>query len=76
MVGRVLKIMMRTHVFTAEELTTAFKRAKVGDKFLVAAKEGKSRESEQNRVYSCASCAGRQIVMRKYRDGWKATILE
>jgi hypothetical protein len=72
--------MMRTHVFNDEQLTTAFKRAKVGDKFLVVGPVGmdgkRHPRSEQNRAYSCASCAGRQIVMRKYRDGWKATILE
>lgn len=67
--------MMRTHVFNAEELTTAFKRAKVGDQFMVVGKKLHDR-SEQNRAYSCAACAGRPLVMRKYRDGWKATILE
>jgi hypothetical protein len=61
--------MKRAKVFDVPQLTKAFIRGKVGDKFFV-------EQSDNKRVYSCATHAGRQISMRKFRDGFKATILE
>ena len=69
--------MIRTSVLADMLLTEAFGRANIGDKFFVGSRNGQTRDkSEQNRAYSCASCAGRQITMRKFRDGWKATVIE
>jgi len=62
--------MKRTHVFTNEQLTDALKRDTLGGKYFVKDK------NEQSRAYACASCAGRQLAMRKFRDGWKATVIE
>lgn len=69
--------MMRTCVFTDEQLEEAFRRAKPLDKFHVLPKYlNGNPKSEQNRVYKAASAAKRQITMRVFRRGWKATVIE
>jgi len=62
--------MMRTKVLDAAQLTDAFRRSKVGDKFLAG------NENEQKRAFNCAACAGRQIATRKIKAGWKVTVIE
>lgn len=70
--------MKRSHVFTDQQLTEIFKRASLGEKLYVVRIDGgeASNKAEQNRVYQAASFAGRQIAMRKFREGWKATVIE
>jgi hypothetical protein len=67
--------MKRTYVFDNAQLTEAFSRSKIGDKFYVTDATDNKR-SEQNRVYACATVAKKQLAMRKFREGWKATVIE
>jgi hypothetical protein len=61
--------MKRTRGFNDEQLNEAFRRAKLGDTFYVIG------ESEQKRCYAAAKFAGRQLSMRRFRGGWKATVI-
>ena len=63
--------MKRSTALNDEQLTEAFRRAAIGEQFYVM-----GNKSEQNRAYSCAGCVGRQIAMRKFRQGWKATVIK
>jgi hypothetical protein len=68
--------MKRTRVFDNAQLVDAFTRSKIGDKFYVVSLGAMDKRSEQNRVYACATVAKKQLAMRKFRDGWKATVIE
>lgn len=61
--------MKRTKVFGNSDLNEAFRRAALGDTFYVIGID------EQKRAYAAAKFAGRQLSMRRFREGWKATVI-
>lgn len=55
---------------SSEQLTEAFRKAKFADTFFMLG------EDERKRAFNCAAYAGRKIATRKFKDGFRATVVE